>query len=479
MVMNRIVQGALRWNWEPRAGRRVAQYQGSGLVRDYLSFRANPLTILEDVVRTCGDVAWFRIAHTEVYLFNEPAAVRSILLEQNDIFERGDGSPSALLPYIGRGVLTTSGEPWRRERRAMNESVKEDMEARLSQASGEVTLRRVAAVTAGSKAPIDVARWAMALTTQISLATFFGYTATDDEAAQFVDDFVESEMAIFKNFIEGIPGGRFIPRWHNLRLSWCMRRVWALAERVVAHAAQDQHHDNILARVLRGSDAAASGCPLHSLLGEKPEDRRTRAVEYVMGFLAAAPENPSNTLAWGLYLLSRHPEVLAKLRAEVDAVLPTKTAPSLDDLGRLKYTRQVIQEIIRLYPGAWCFDREAKREGVVAGHAVPRGALVFISPYLLHRNPRLWDDPDRFVPERFAPGHKPRQKGSYIPFGAGPRQCVGVRYAQLQLHLMLPVLVRDLDFSLVNARAPEPEPLFTLRVRDTLPMRLAARASPT
>ena len=355
----------------------------------------------------------------------------------------------------------------------MNESVREDMEARLAKATGELTARGVAAVTAGAS-PVDIARWTMALTTQISLATFFGYAASDREAAQFVDDFIESEQAIFKNFIEGVPGSRFLPFRHNMRLSKCMRRVWVLAERVVAHAERNQDLDNPLARVLRAPDGEASGCPLHSLLGAKVADRRTRAVEYVMGFLAAAPENPSNALSWGLYLLSRHPEVLAKLRAEVDAVLPTG-APSLDDLGRLKYTRQVIQETLRLYPGAWCFDRETTREGIVEGYAVPRGALVFISPYLLHRNPRLWPNPERFDPERFAAGHERRPKGSYLPFGAGPRQCVGVRYAQLQLHLMLPVLVRDLDFSMASSRAPEPEPLFTLRVRDTLPMHLAAR----
>ena len=147
--------------------------------------------------------------------------------------------------------------------------------------------------------------------------------------------------------------------------------------------------------------------------------------------------------------------------------------PSLDDLPQLTYSKQVIQEILRLYPVAWCFDREATRDEVVGGFAVPRGALAVISPYLLHRNPRFWENPEHFDPERFAPGRMP-VRGSYIPFGLGPRACIGARFAQIQLRLLLPALIRNWSFAPLSHRSPEAQPMFTLRMR-RLPVRLMRR----
>ena len=183
--------------------------------------------------------------------------------------------------------------------------------------------------------------------------------------------------------------------------------------------------------------------------------------------LLAGHETTASALSWTFALLAAHPEAAARVRAEVDDVLGQRT-PMLDDLPRLTFTTQAIQETMRLYPSIWAIERRAVSHDVIGGFAIPAGSSVIISPYVLHRHPRFWPDPERFDPSRF---DRPKPSPAYLPFGAGPRYCVGSEFAMLEARLVVAMVTQAFRLTLVPGHVVAPHPSLTLRVRGGLPMR--------
>ena len=180
-------------------------------------------------------------------------------------------------------------------------------------------------------------------------------------------------------------------------------------------------------------------------------------------------------LTWTWYLLSQHPEVRHRLEEEIDSVLDGRP-PEYTDLVHLPYTRRVIDEAMRLYPPAWGFSRQALSDDRIGGFHLPRGWLVFVLPYVLHRLPAFWDNPDVFDPDRFSPERNAdRPRFVYLPFGAGPRQCIGNQFALLEAQLIVATLAQIYRLRLVPGHRVEPWPLITLRPRFGMPMVIEAR----
>jgi cytochrome P450 len=207
--------------------------------------------------------------------------------------------------------------------------------------------------------------------------------------------------------------------------------------------------------------------------GEGMSDRQLR--DEILTMLLAGHETTANTLAWTLHLLATHPEAAAKIQAEVDAQLGDRL-PVLEDLRALPYTLQVIKEALRLYPPIWALARRAKADDVIGGCHVPAGAFVFMTQWVTHRDPRFWDEPLAFRPERFAPDRPAPERFVYFPFSQGQRKCIGDRFAEMEAALILPVLVRRFRFRPVPGHPVVPEPSITLRPRHGLLMTLERRA---
>jgi cytochrome P450 len=204
-------------------------------------------------------------------------------------------------------------------------------------------------------------------------------------------------------------------------------------------------------------------------------DRQLR--DEVMTMLLAGHETTSLALSWAWYLIAQHPMVRERLESELDAVLAERD-PSFEDLGRLPYTKMVVEETLRLYPPAWGFSREALQPDTVGGYDLPRGWLVFIIPYVMHRHPRYWVRPDTFDPTRFSPEESAaRAKYVYLPFGAGPRQCIGNQFAMVEAQLVLATLAARFRLVVENRAPVEPWPLITLRPRQQIRVRLEPRSS--
>jgi enediyne biosynthesis protein E7 len=175
-------------------------------------------------------------------------------------------------------------------------------------------------------------------------------------------------------------------------------------------------------------------------------------------------------LSWTFYLLSRHPDVERRLRAQVLAVLGDRD-PTAADVPKLGYVTQVVQEAMRLYPPAWVIEREALAEDQLGGYRIPAGATVAVSPYVLHRHPDFWTNPEGFDPDRFSPREtEGRSRYVYLPFGAGPRVCIGNGFAMMETVIIVSMIVRALRLELVPGHKVEPEPLITLRPRYGLRM---------
>ncbi len=198
--------------------------------------------------------------------------------------------------------------------------------------------------------------------------------------------------------------------------------------------------------------------------GEGMSDRQLR--DEAITIFAAGHETSANAMSWTLYLLAKHPEVMERLRLEVAEVLGDRP-PTFADLRRLQYTRQVIEEGMRMYPPAWAVGREAIDADEIAGQYIPRKSIIFISIYALHHHPDLWENPEIFNPDRFsAEQSKERSRWHYLPFGAGPRMCIGNNFAMMEMQIVLAMITQKFRLKLTDDQAVEMEALITLKPRN-------------
>jgi cytochrome P450 len=192
----------------------------------------------------------------------------------------------------------------------------------------------------------------------------------------------------------------------------------------------------------------------------------------VMTLLLAGHETVSIALTWTWYLLSQHPAVERRLHAELDEVLGGQM-PTVDHLAKLSYTRMVLEEALRLYPPAWIFARKALADDEIGSYFIPANSMIVLSPYVTHRHPAFWEDPEAFDPERFTPERSAsRPHYAYFPFGGGPRLCIGSNFALMEMQLILATIAQRYKLRLVPGRPVEPEALLSLRPRYSLPMTL-------
>jgi cytochrome P450 len=240
---------------------------------------------------------------------------------------------------------------------------------------------------------------------------------------------------------------------------------------VVAHLVADgvarpRDGDDVVSRLVASTAKEAD-----------PAVGRRRMRDELVTLLLAGHETTASTLSWAFHLLDRHPAVAERLHAEAVEVLGDRL-PTAEDMRRLPYTGRVVQEVMRLYPPVWILTRQAQQADVVAGYAVPAGADVMVCPYALHRHPKHWDRPDEFDPDRFLPENSAgRPTYAYLPFGAGPRFCVGNTLGLMEAAFVLTMVARELTLTGVAGYTATPEPMLSLRVKDGLPMVVRPRSA--
>jgi cytochrome P450 len=253
-----------------------------------------------------------------------------------------------------------------------------------------------------------------------------------------------------------------IPTLRNRRFWKTLRTMDAVAYGIIKERRRSgQDKGDLLSMLLQARDEET---------GEGMNDKQLR--DEVTTFLGAGTETTAVMLGWTWYLLSTHLEVDRKLRAELTEVLGGRT-PNAEDLPNLQYTRMIIEEALRLYPPAWANSRTALSEDEIGGYIIPVNSMVAMSPYVTHRDPRFWENPEEFDPERFTPEQSAgRPRYAYFPFGGGPRQCIGNEFALMEAQLVLATVAQQYRLRLVPDHRVEPYPIFTLRPRYGLLMTL-------
>jgi len=403
-----------------------------------------------------------RFAGRDVAFFCDPDLIRETLVDRADGFEKADTMRRALRPALGDALLTAEGADWRWQRRAASPIFRHERILAFAPqmiAAAETTRERW---LAAGGAELDVAREMMLTTYDVIMRTMLGGGGIDAERVeQAVNDYLDPLGWVIAMSIARLP--RWLPHPGRLRSDRARR---FLRREIVAMIAKRRRapaeRDDLLALLLAARDPET---------GHAMSDRDL--ADNILTFITAGHETTALALTWTFYLLDRRPEAAERVRAEIEQVTGG-AALSAEHVAGLAYTRQVLQEAMRLYPPAAVVVREALRPVRIGSEELSAGAQVYIPIYAVHRHELLWEAPDVFDPARFAPeAVKARHRYAYLPFGAGPRVCIGMSFAMIEGVLILATLLRATRPSLRAGFEPELRLRVTLRPGGGMPMRIA------
>ncbi len=441
--------------------RRVPGPSRASAARLLLVMSRDRLAMLSDAVARYGDAARLPVGHKALYLFNHPDHAKHVLADNAGNYHKGIGLVHARRA-LGDGLLTSEGELWRKQRKVIQPAFQSRRVAAQAGAVAEEAAALVARLRRQDGQVIDLPKEMTTLTLGV-----LGRTLLDarlDRFASIGGDFESvQDQAMFElASLSAVP--TWVPLPRQVRFRSARRRLHDIVDELVEERRGGvADRDDVLSRLITSAEAEAD-----------PRVGRQRLHDELVTLLLAGHETTAATLSWSLHLLDQHPEVRERLHDEAAAVLGGRL-PTMDDLGRLPWTTMVIHEAMRLYPPVWLLPRKALADDVVGGYRVPARADVLISPYLLHRHPAFWPQPERFDPERFDPQRRDdRPRYAYVPFGAGPRFCVGNHLGMMEAVFVLALLSRDIRLSGVPGHVVGPEPMLSLRVRGGLPMRVKA-----
>lgn len=427
-----------------------------------LSFRGDTrLGFLLQSAQTYGDVVRYDLAGRDVFQLNHPDLVQQILVKQVGKFRKSVTYKRSLSRYLGNGLLISDGDFWKRQRKLAQPAFHATRINAYADTMVDYTLDRINTWQSGETR--DIADDMMHITLTIVSKTLFDYDITADsrDIAHALETLLRSVIADADTFIR-LP--KWIPTPHRRRRRQSIETLHGVVERLISERrASEQDRGDLMSMLLLAQDDEGRGM--------SNEEVRDEALTIVL----AGHETTANALTWTFYLLSQHPAVTERLQNEVDSVLQGRT-PTMDDLPNLPYTEQVFKEGLRLYPPAWGFSREANEPVDIGDYVIPQDSTAFVMPYVLHRDPRWFTDPETFDPERFSPEREadiPRY--GYIPFGGGPRVCIGNGFAMMEARLILATIVQRYHLALAPGHVVEPEPLITLRPKYGMKMQVTAR----
>ena len=428
-------------------------------------FRGDRLEFMARCVREYGDVVGLRFGHRRVYLVNHPDLLEEILVTQSRHFIKNFALRINPLVF-GKGLLVSEQEFWLKQRRLIQPAFSRNRLAGYSQVMIDATQAMLASWKPGETR--DIYTDMMRLTLAITARTLFD-AEVDGDASE-----VSNALHLLQeNFLVRINSLLLLPIWvptpQNLRLRRIIRKLDEIIFRFIRQRRQNPvEKPDLLSILLQARDEDD---------GTGMTDRQVR--DEAMTLFLAGHETTALALSWTWYLLAGHPEVEEKLQAEVDGVLAGRV-PTFEDLPRLKYAEKVIQESMRYYPPVYLIGREAIDECVIGGFRVKRGTTLLMSQWLIHRDPRFFEQPEKFIPERWTEEFaRTMPKFAYFPFGGGPRLCIGNTFAMMEMVLVLADIAQRFRFTAKAGHDVTLWPSFTLRPRNGIPATLVERKTPT
>ena len=442
------------------------------LMRGFLSGGRDLLSVLpQEAYRV--DVAPLGVSRRGILLVNDPALVRRVLGDEAASFPKNDLFVSALEPLIGNGVFISSGDDWRRQRRMIEPSFGHmqigrafaSMEAAADALEPELDERAAQGLAFSLDAMMS------RLTADVICRTVFSTTLESAAAQRIFDEFARFQETVASVRLDRLLWGR---PGAPVRQPATARTA---CERIRAHiSAMIAAHPAALGKVPPESagDIAGDIMAARDQNGE-PAFRDRDLVDQIGVFFLAGHETSASAVTWALFVLSQRPDLMARVRAEIEAEAPFGRAP-LDVVKRLTVTRALLRETLRLYPPGPFLPRVAAQDCELAGHRLRPGAMVMISPWIIHRHERLWPNPDIFDLDRFIEQNERRiPAGAYLPFGYGPRVCVGAAFATIESTHILARIVQRYDLEVMRPESVQPAARLTIRPAHPIHVRLRRR----
>lgn len=400
-------------------------YRGQSTLQIYAALKADLIAFLGRVQRDAGDFVHVKLPFRAFYLVADPQLMQEALAEKSADFVLHGGAARGLARLIGRGILTNQGEAWRQSRTTLQPLFRRCAPEEAAEIVRALTAETLARWRQREPGPLQLNRELVALSFRVLYAVLFGQKPTLADAAEFADAIAVLQSEGMSRHVGGTDALAFLPTPTNRRIN----RARATLER--------------LARLAAGSHPVA--------------------VDDILSLLFAGTESPANTVAWALWLLQQHPEWRERLAASTDGSLV------LD---------QILSETMRLFPAGWAFERYAVHDTTLGGERIPRGSRLLLAPYLLHRHVNYWPEPLRFDPLRFRDALTPAvdtSRRAYLPFGAGPRSCLGSRLGWLQMQIILGELSQAAEWTIDDDPAEPLFPVGSFKLRPSYPMKAMLR----
>lgn len=430
---------------------------GSVLLGNMVEGWNHPIELFLRCAEAYGPITRLRFGSSFYYLINEPEMVRHVLVDNYRNYKKSRNYQGFTL-FLGDGLFTSEGDYWRKQRKLVQPAFHRERLAGFAETMSASTRELLTDLKDKAEKPIFLDREMARLALRIVCRTLFSAEVDTDEealreAVDFANEFGESAF--------------FLPTWlptpKNQKLKKALSIFDQMAYRMI-NTRRGREGKDLLSMLMAVKDEAT---------GEGMNDTQLR--DEALTLILGGHETTATVLSWVFYLLSLHPQIERRLYQHVVSVLGERD-PTAEDASKLSYTTQVIQEAMRLYPPAWVMERETLGEDQLGGYSIPKGATVAVCPYVLHRRPDLWPNPEGFDPERFTPELvKERSRYSYLPFGVGPRHCIGNAFGMMETVIIVSMLVRDFRFELVPGHRVTPEPMTTLRLKGGLRMLPRAR----
>lgn len=409
-----------------------------------------------------GEVVRLRFLFSPAYLISHPESIKHVLQYNARNYNKDIISYTMFRPLLGKGLLINDGPSWLHQRRLMQPAFHRKRLAtyatQMTEATDEMLERWKPRFE--QETPLNIAEEMMRLTLRIVGQALFSLDL--DQETSTIGPAVTTVLELLGDYVLRPIPPLSVPTPRNRRLRRAIQAIDQVVYRLISErrASQTEGSD-LLSMLLLARDEET---------GEGMSDQQVR--DEVMTILLAGHETTANTLTWTWYLLSQSPEVERRLHTELNEVLAGRV-PTVEDLPNLKYTRMVIEETLRLYPPTPVLSRKAISDDELLGYPVAANSMIMISPYAIHRNPALWEKPQQFDPERFSPERvAARPAYAYLPFGGGPRVCIGNNFALMEAQLILSTIAQRYRLRLIPNHPVEPQMVVTLRPRYGMPMTL-------
>ena len=440
--------------------------KGGYFLGNLKEYRKDPLELFIHTRKKFGDIARLRLFNKNILLLSHPDAIKYVIQTNNRNFDKGTHGYQMLKEAIGNGLLTSEGDFWRRQRRLAQPAFYKQRLASffetMEQTSREMTLD-------WDKLPdghlLEVSHEMLKVTLRIVGKTLLGKDLGGDAR-----DIGDALNFVMHRVNERITQVLVAPLWMPTPANKKFKKNMAILNSVVQsliierrEAGEGQFND-LLAMLVEAKDLET---------GQKMNDQQLQ--DEVLIMFSAGHETTANAMTWTLLLLAQHPEISQKLFNEVKQAFGD-SKPEISHLSQLKYCKNVIQESMRIYPPAWLFGRRAVEDDIICGFEIKKGEYTFISPYLTHRHPEFWEEPEKFQPERFdSETVNKHPKFTYLPFGGGPRQCIGNNFALMEMQILLALIIQKYNFELLDESHIKLDPVITLRPLNGLYLKLNRR----